>query len=203
MTVTSNYSSSTSGRRSRRTGQRGRADGPARSKRLLDAVLSIRANYGSEATGVRAAVSRWRQHRGASLDELTELVAVDPAELEHVLHNRQVLSSGARKAEAITRAAAALVAVGVRHAADLDPSQPEHRSAYVGITGLGPVTWEYFCMLLGGESVKADVWIRRFVDQAVGPRNADEARQLMTAAASRLDVTATALDHAIWDCMRG
>ncbi len=71
-----------------------------------------------------------------------------------MLNNQQVLSAGTRKAEAIVQAAAALEAVGVRHAVDLDPSQPEHRSAYVGITGLGTVTWEYFCMCSGAKVSK-------------------------------------------------
>lgn len=61
------------------------------------------------------------------------------------------------------------------------------------------MTWEYFGMLLGKPGVKADTWICRFVERAVGrdvsPR---EAKSLVMAAAGRLNADATHLDHAIW-----
>lgn len=34
---------------------------------LLDAVFSIRARYGSPTTGVRAVVSRWREHTAVAM----------------------------------------------------------------------------------------------------------------------------------------
>ena len=171
---------------------------------LLDAVLSIRARYGGPETGVRGAVARWRAHRHlASVDDLSALAGVEPAELAAVLGNQQKLSGGALKAEAAVAAAKAFVNASVRHAADLDPTRPEHRAAYLDVKGLGPVTWRYFCMLLGTEGVKADTWILKFVEAALGrPVAPGEAELLVTRAADTLGASATALDHAIWQHMR-
>lgn len=169
---------------------------------LVDAVLSIRSRYGKKpTTGVRGAVGRYSEHRGATLDDLTALAEIEPAELQTVLRNRQK-TGRATKAEAIVNAASALIAVGVTHAADLDPTSAEHRVAYCSVRGLGPVTWRYFTMLLGTPGVKADTWIIRFVHDALSrPVDAAEAEELVGAAAGALDVTETKLDHAIWRYM--
>ena len=74
---------------------------------LVDAVLSIRSRYGMSATtGVRGAVQRWRDERGVGggrLDHLSRLAGVDGQALAGVLGNRQVLSGGLLKAEALCR----------------------------------------------------------------------------------------------------
>lgn len=172
---------------------------------LIDAVLSIRTRYGnSPATGVRGAVGRWRDHRGDAqrLDDLRELASVDPGALADILGTRQVLSGGLLKAEGIAAAASALVAAGATSATQLDPQNPAHRRAYVGVKGLGPVTWVYLLMLLGHSGVKADTWIVRFVEDALDRRSSPkEAEALINAAAADLAVDATALDHAIWGHM--
>lgn len=170
---------------------------------LLDAVLSIRARYGQEHTGVRGAVERWRSHRGKNLDDLGALAGGDPDALQSVLKNEQTLPGGVRKVEAIHRAAAALMAAGVRHAAELDVQDPEHRAAYLGVPGLGPVTWNYLGMLLGVDGIKADTWILRFMRRALGrPCTPTEADALLRAAAAQLGVKATMLDYAIWNHKR-
>jgi len=51
--------------------------------------------------------------------------------------------------------------------ADLDAGRGKYRRAYVAVRGLGTVTWDYLCMLLGVDGVKADVWIVRFVGRAL------------------------------------
>ncbi len=170
---------------------------------LVDAVLSIRTKYGSSpTTGVRAAVQRWRDDREVGdgpINDLGWLASSDPYRLADVLDNRQVLSGGLLKAEAIVTAAGALVAAGVTGADDLDPDDPAHRRAYVGVKGLGNVTWTYLLMLLGHSGVKADTWIVRFVEEGLGrPSSPKEAEALVRAVASDLKVHATALDHAIW-----
>jgi hypothetical protein len=72
------------------------------------------------------------------------------------------------------------------------------------LRGLGPVTWDYFLMLLGTPGVKADTWIVRFAADALGRHvSSTEAAQLLTAVASHLNESPTALDHAIWNYMRG
>lgn len=169
---------------------------------LLDAVLSIRSRYGKKpTTGVRGAVGRYREHRGASLDDLAALATIEPAELQTVLRNRQK-TGRVTKAEAIVNAATALNAVGVVHAADLDPMSELHRFTYCSVRGLGSVTWRYFTMLLGTPGVKADTWIVRFVADALSRQvSSAEAEELVGAAADALGVNRTVLDHAIWRSM--
>ncbi len=56
-------------------------------------------------------------------------------------------------------------------------------------------------MLLGQPGVKADTWIVRFVTDALSsphPVPSKQAEALVTAAAEQLEVSPTALDHAIW-----
>lgn len=166
---------------------------------LIDAVLSIQANYGSEHNGVRGAVKRYteRSADGTDLNDLSRLVEIGEDELRDLLNDQMI--SGRSKVSAIREAAKNLVDVGVIRAANLDAQNPEHKRAYTRVHGLGAVTWEYFGMLLGKPGVKADTWICRFVERAVGrdvsPR---EAKSLVMAAAGRLNADATHLDHAIW-----
>lgn len=175
---------------------------------LIDAVLSIQARYGRRGatpTGVPAAVARYQLGEGdRAFDDLTRLSQFDPAELARALGNHQK-TSGHLKAAAIVSAANRLVAVGVRHAKDFDGKNAAQRAAYVGVRGLGPVTWEYLGMNLGNEGVKADTWIRRFVAEAVGHSVEPKlAEALIKAVANKLDgVTATQLDHAIWAAASG
>lgn len=170
---------------------------------LVDAVLSIRAQYGQEDNGVRGAVARWKAHRGSDRpDDLTVLAATDVATLTGIV-GRQKLSGGASKAAAIVEAAQNLLAVGVRRAADLDARSVVHKDAYELVKGLGPVTWTYFHMLLGKPGVKPDTWILRFLREALGrPVGTDEARELVAKAAVELRVDETTLDHAIWSHRR-
>lgn len=168
---------------------------------LIDAVLSMRSHYGSSTTGVRGAIGRYRAPRTSSLDDLYRLANADPEQLARVLGRQK--TSGRLKTEAIVTAAKRLQAVGVRRAVDLDGSSAVHRNAYVGVRGLGPVTWTYFTMLLGRPGVKADIWIGRFVKAAVGRAvSTSETELLATAAADVFRVSPTVLDHAIWSAAR-
>ncbi len=99
---------------------------------LIDAVLSIRTKYGWDAdTGVRRSVALYRQHRRHErADDLAVLADFDPEHLAELLQNRQ-RTSGVLKAAAIVGAAKRLVAVGARHAADLQDVQTL-TSAYAG-----------------------------------------------------------------------
>ena len=172
---------------------------------LLDAVLSARSRYGTPTTGVRGAIKRYREsvgEDGLPLNTLGRLANVDAEQLAGVLHNRQRVA-GRLKTQAIGEAAQRLQAAGVQHAADLDASSTAHRKAYVGVHGLGSVTWTYFTMLLGRPGVKADTWIIRFVKAALERTvGAPEAEVLVSAAAVTLGVSQTALDHAIWSQVR-
>lgn len=78
---------------------------------LLDAAFSARATYGTPTTGVRAVITRWRDHRGAPLDDLTALAAHadEPEGLLAVLNNRQrVPGNYTTKAQAVATAAHSL-----------------------------------------------------------------------------------------------
>ncbi|UWX97738.1 hypothetical protein N2K95_03375 [Arthrobacter zhaoxinii] len=165
---------------------------------LIDAVLSIAAQYGTPENGVRGAVSRYRKAVGTDRpNDLARLAGSDPEELQAVLNDQKV--SGRTKASAIVEAAGNLLALGVKSAADLDPHDPAQKRAYTCVHGLGPVTWDYFGMLLGKPGVKADRWILRFVNRGLGRELAStEARSLLHKVADRLDATPTELDHAIW-----
>lgn len=77
---------------------------------LLDAVLSIRARHGRPDTGLRRQVALWRGHRSDSADDLRILATSDVGK---IVTNRQKLSGGLRKPEAVQRAAAALAAANL------------------------------------------------------------------------------------------
>lgn len=170
---------------------------------LIDAVLSIRARYGVSAdTGVRGAIQRYKHDMGGtSWDDLRRLAQVDPTRLERVLSNRQK-TGGVPKAQAIVAAAGRLADVGVISSHDVDRDSLPQRRAYCGTKGLGPVTWQYFLMLVGHDGVKADTLLTRFVEEAIGRKtDTDSVTRLVTEASKRLDVPAAALDHSIWRYM--
>lgn len=166
---------------------------------LLDAVLSIRARYGGQDTGVRGGITCWREYRcDAVLDDLAALTSLSTDQLaDKIGHQR--LPGGQLKAAAIVQAATGLLQAGVRHAADVNVHSEQHRLAYQSVRGLGPVTWRYLLMLLGTPGIKADTWITRFVRSAVKARvSSPDAEALLMQAARLLNADPTALDHAIW-----
>lgn len=170
---------------------------------LIDAVLSIRARYGVSAdTGVRGAIQRYKNDiGGSSWDDLRRLAQVDPARLERVLKNRQK-TGGVPKGQAIVSVAGRLAGVGVISSQDVDRDSPAQRKAYCGTKGLGPVTWQYFLMLVGHDGVKADTLLTRFVEEAIGrSAHSPTVTGLVTEAAKRIGVPAAALDHSIWRYM--
>lgn len=170
---------------------------------LIDAVFSIQANY----TGVRRVIERWRGHRGdGRLDDLHHLAAFrsDPSGLVEILHNRQMVPGrSSTKAGAVAEAAQRLLDAGVRTSDQFGGGSDEQRIAYVGVAGLGDVTWAYLGMLLGKPGVKADTMIRRFVSESQNREvTASEAAALVNAVASVMGRSPTDLDHAIWSYQR-
>lgn len=167
---------------------------------LIDAVLSIRARYGVTAdTGVRGAIKRYQAESGRTgWDDLQILGDTDSTRLSEVLANRQK-TGGVLKAEAIVNGARRLTEAGVRHSADIDRNSYEQKSAYCGTRGLGLVTWSYFLMLLGTDGVKPDTLVTRFVSEAIGAHpGPNTVTALVTAAAERLEMSSSDLDHSIW-----
>jgi len=167
--------------------------------------MSIRFRYGRKRsdgswTGARGAVLRYQKYSEhvAHDEKMRYLASQDPVALERVL-NGQKVHAGKTKASAIVEAAQRFVGVGVTEPEDLQPDNAEHRKQYTGVSGLGPITWEYLTMLLHSDGVKADTWITRFVQQALQrPVSSEEAGHLVKQAAEKLGVSARALDHAIW-----
>lgn len=167
--------------------------------------MSIRFRYGRERSdgswsGARGAVLRYQRHSDhvAHDEKMRYLAGEDPIALEKVL-NRQKVHAGKTKASAIVEAAQRFVDIGVTEPEDLQPDNAEHRKQYIGVSGLGPITWEYLTMLLHSDGVKADTWITRFVGHAVQrPVSNKEAGALVRAAAEKLEVEEKELDHAIW-----
>lgn len=174
---------------------------------LVDAVMSIRFRYGRERqdgswTGARGAVLRYEKHSEhvAASERMRHLAGQDPVALEKIL-NRQKVHAGKTKAFAIVESAKRFAAIGVTEPAHLSPDDANHRTQYTGVSGLGPVTWEYFTMLLSHDGVKADTWITEFVGRAVQRRVSSKfAASLVKAAAEKLGVGQKELDHAIWSC---
>ncbi|MBT2534817.1 hypothetical protein [Arthrobacter sp. ISL-69] len=172
---------------------------------LVDAVMSIRFRYGRERkdgswTGARGAVLRYQKHSEdiTGAEKMKHLANHDPVALERIL-NRQKVHSGKTKAFAIVEAAKRFTAIGVTELAHVRPHDPEHRHQYTGVSGLGPVTWEYFTMLLSHEGVKADTWLTEFVGRAVRrPVLSEFAGSLVKEAAETLGAKQNELDHAIW-----
>ena len=156
---------------------------------LIDAVLSINAKYGTAKNGVRGAVTRYRAEVACNHpNNLARLANRDPEQMLTVLNNQKV--SGRTKASAVVEAAKKLNVAGVKAAADLDPRNPAHKKAYTSVHGLGPVTWEYFGMLLGKPGIKADRWIIRFVGRALCREvSPSEAKSLLIQAADVLSAT--------------
>lgn len=167
---------------------------------LIDTVLSIRARYGVTAdTGVRGAIKRYKSAtERTEWDDLSVLAAADPGSLAEVLANRQK-TGRVSKTEAIVAVAGRLADAGVVHAADVDRTLAEQRQAYCGTKGLGPVTWEYFLMLIGHDGVKADTLVTRFVTEAIGRKlDSETVVRLVTKTAAAMDMRAADLDHSIW-----
>ena len=172
---------------------------------LVDAVMSIRFRYGRERqdgswTGARGAVLRYEKHSKhvTASERMHYLAGQDPVALEKIL-NRQKVHAGKTKAFAIVEAAKRFEAIGVTEPAHLRPNDADHRTQYTGVSGLGPVTWEYFTMLLSHDGVKADTWITEFVGRAIHRRVRSEfAGALVKEAAKKLGVDEKELDHAIW-----
>ena len=69
-----------------------------------------------------------------------------------------------------------------------------------GVRGFGLSGFQYLRMLLGVQTIKPDVHIRRFVSDAIGRSVGDEeALGLMEAAGKHLKWPLSRLDYAIWD----
>lgn len=189
---------------------------------VIDSVQSTGVNYAS----VGKVLDRYRAYRreqGAepATDGTAELLASfdecsgpDPWASRIGTRNRTSTRGGILKAEAIRDAARVLAEAGIetttalRAAADDEVRLEQVRKAWCAVKGQrSGITWRYVVMLAGVPGVKPDRMIIRYVADALEiPRRSvgsEFAAEIVTAAAPELDMSATALDHAIWRFQRG
>lgn len=174
---------------------------------LIDAVYSIRANYHAKdpTKGVLNRTRAFRELHQEAANDLELIRSLGEKGIRDILGNGK--TSGRYKSICVIEAADNLLSLDppVRHAAQLNALDPDHRRAYTSVHGLGWVTYEYFTMLLGQPGIKADTMIRRFVDtalkeQGLAPVDARTARRLVETvyASERLLIGLHEFDHAIW-----
>ncbi len=85
---------------------------------------------------------------------------------------------------------------GMQHWARLSSPQDYRR---FGVKGIGLATFQYLRMLLGVQTVKPDVHIKKAISLALGRKISDaEAITFIEKASQKLDLPATVLDHNIW-----
>ncbi|RIU41040.1 hypothetical protein [Mycobacteroides abscessus] len=189
---------------------------------VIDSVQSTGVTYSS----VGKVLDRYRAYRREqggepAIDGTAELLATfdeldgpDGWAARIGTRNRTSTRGGILKAEAIRDAAAVLAAEGIdtapalRQAATDEARLEQVRKAWCAVKGQrSGITWRYVLMLAGVSGVKPDRMIIRFVaDTLEVPRRSvgtAYAAEIVTAAAPELDMSPTALDHAIWRFQRG
>ncbi|MGJ6979256.1 hypothetical protein ACSDQ9_01810 [Aestuariimicrobium soli] len=180
----------------------------------LSALNSAYSTRG-RSTAARRVLDRYRALRpSAATDSSSDLItAMDnaggPARFAaEVLGNESKLPGTSRFRtegihEALTRLAELESAVTDTSALRQRWQEGPVRSAWVGVLGLGPLSWSYLLMNAGvDEMVKPDVKVTRYLTRKLGRSDAlneREARALLFEAAAELNVTPRALDRAIWD----
>lgn len=190
---------------------------------LIDAIFSIRAHY----TGAQDVVRRYAEFAGVQVvpldpvsgspdrhgipDILANLAGIDAATVANDIFDNRSRSGGHMKAALVVTAATRLVKEDCRTREDvaLDDSAAsytEQKRAWTDIPGLGWVTFEYFRLLCGAETVKPDVMVLRWIDRITGSRpSARQGLAAMRALASELaarwqveGVSLRSLDQTVW-----
>jgi hypothetical protein len=189
---------------------------------VIDSVQSTGVTYSS----VERVVARYRTYRrdrdgDPNADGSAELLGTftetgGPEEWAEQIGNGHRTSTRAGaplKAAAILQAASVLDGLGIttaaalRDAADDKVGLEKVKKAWCSVTGQrSGITWRYAGMLAGVPGVKPDRMICRFVADSLELRRAsvgtDFAYDIVTAAATEMGMSATALDHAIWRWQR-
>ncbi|CPS10454.1 heme peroxidase superfamily protein [Mycobacteroides abscessus] len=189
---------------------------------IIDSVQSTGVKYPS----VEKVVARYRAYRRArdgdpNTDGTKQLLQTfedlrDPDGWADEIGNGHRTSTRAGaplKAAAILRVAEVLDAEKITTTQELRDAVGDEarfaavRKAWCGVVGQrSGITWRYAGMLAGVPGVKPDRMICRFVADSLDlPRRSvgtEFAYDIVTAAAKELDMSATALDHAIWRFQR-
>lgn len=188
---------------------------------MIDSIQSTGVRY----PNVVRIVDAYRRHRRAQggdpdSDGAPQLLATfeelgGPAAWAKAIGNRHRTSTHAwapLNATAVRDAARVLTAenvtttVALRDAAGDKARFAEVEAAWRGVVGQrSGITWRYLGMLAGLQGVKPDRMICRFVaDSLALPHGATSgfAAAIVTAAAAEMGISATDLDHAIWQWQR-
>ncbi|MFF1254663.1 hypothetical protein ACFVYC_19495 [Pseudarthrobacter sp. NPDC058329] len=172
---------------------------------LLDAVYSKQTQYRTKrGKGLLPRLLAFHGKHEPARSDLRELLKLSETELQDILGNG--VTNGRTKASAALEAARKLVGAEVYTHEQYDHQNPSHRSAYLTVHGLGPVTHNYFGMLLGYPDTKPDTWIVRAVQRVADAEKLGLvvkpklARTVVTEAhdITKLGKTVTHMDHAIW-----
>lgn len=189
---------------------------------VIDAVFSIGAKYASTKLVPRrwaeAQTPQWPKYRREatvehSISDFLEAAAQFTHEelAINIFENRQRTSStnGILKAQAATQFAAALQKAGIERFADMeDGTKLELAEALVRqVKGQSSgISFDYFRILVGAETVKADRMVCRFVARAAGLEHVvpTAAKRAVIKAAAILkpaftNLTVRLLDYVIWD----
>jgi hypothetical protein len=190
---------------------------------IIDSVQSTGVRYSS----VENVVTRYRAYRAeqggdantdsadALLQTFAELGSPEDWAARIGNGNRTSTQPGAPlKAVAIRDEAAAMIGVGIRTTQDLrDAAANPERLAHIAKAWRGVVaqdsgvTWHYVQMLADISGIKPDRMIIRFVADCLGVPTGKVASafcvEILTEVARALNISATALDHAIWNWQRG
>jgi hypothetical protein len=187
---------------------------------LIDAVYSIRSRYAAVKRVVAAycdashtdcrplSVQDQPGFREQGLDSFLGQAGAEHGEMlaNRLFGGSRSRTAGRLKADVCVEAARRLQAVQVTRIPDLRAraDNAEVRHAWTGVHGLGWVTWQYFCSLVGVEHFKPDVMLMRFAAEAVGRKvSPAETDALLSRAFEELrpsypGLTRRALDHTIW-----
>lgn len=182
---------------------------------IIDSIWSLGVRYESHVVPVLNRYRTMRREAGAdpSKDGTRELLSVAHAlgavgGFADALKNHQRTSTKAGaplKAEAIIQVARALLDAGIDSAGDFrraigeNPKVIEELWRATPGQGSSDIGWRYVQLLAGADEVKPDRMINRFLsDSGASGLSPSESAALVRAAASRLNVPARVLDHAIW-----
>ncbi|MEQ9455597.1 MAG: hypothetical protein RLN76_13525 [Phycisphaeraceae bacterium] len=171
---------------------------------IVDCVLSLRKKYDTVVEPrVRDLVQRHPDL--ITCRQLVELIESYPDPL--AFHQQELQMKSARKGLTMLELARQLDEIQHDFEGGIEPERLRrwaewaHPGDYLmlGVPGLGLAGFQYIRMLLGGQTVKPDVHVIRYVEQALGEKVADiQAVYLIEQAGKALDLPTKHLDVAIW-----
>ena len=133
---------------------------------LIDAVYSKQTCYKTKrGKGLLPRLLAFQDEYSEAGRDLRNLLELPESALRGILGNG--VTNRRSKASAVLEAARNLGQLGVYTHEEYDHRNQAHRDAYLGVHGLGPVTHNYFGMLLGYPDTKPDTWIIRAVPSPV------------------------------------